>query len=115
MKFYIFFTLLIFSLNAHACIKDQISISEVVANRHVELSGPFTIKTLENRNMIKIRGTNKVLPFGYANKEWLEFISDIREEDEIYFTKTINRKYYMDGYILIRNGCVINFLTGRVS
>jgi hypothetical protein len=98
-----------------ACSSDQPALAEIAASKNHTLSAPLSIAELESANMFKIRETGEVLPFGYGHKQWLEFKVAVAPDDKIYFMTRQSGTFYMDGHILVRNGCVMRFLKGGIS
>ena len=110
-----FISLSSFALHSQPCAPDQESSERLQVKAGSHLDGPLKISELERSNMIQVRETREVLPFGYANKEWVEFKSTIKHGDDIYFHSYRNGQFYMDRYILIRDGCVVSYLNGKIS
>lgn len=65
--------------------------------------------------MITIRETGQVLPFGYAHKDWVSFKEEMRLGDSIYWFSHRKGRFYMDGHLLVRYGCVLRLLPGAIS
>ena len=82
------------------CGPDQVSLNEILDDEKKSVEGPFTIEDLESSNMIEIRETGEVKPFGYANEKWEEPKAQLRVEDKIYFTthrvpRNTNKKRFL--------------------
>lgn len=115
---YLLSILMIFSCSKSwslECVEEGKVFKTYLESEKHTVEGPFTIEQLENINMIEVRETKEVIPFGYSNKLWLEFKSKIRKGDSIYFVKLIDGKAYYGGHILVREGCIIEFLMGVTS
>lgn len=114
---YIFFTLsCLFQGSASAdCAPGRAKFDEIVADKRTTVTGPFSVDDLEKAHMIRIRETGKILPFGYNNAEWLEFKSAIRRGDKIYFEVYEEGRFYSDSHILVRDGCIVRSLWGKMS
>ena len=105
-----------FSADAHSkCAEDQPSLEQFRAGDRHTVSAPLTVAELEASHQIKIRETGQVLPFGYANKDWLQFKAAVIPGDSIHFITQATGSFYSDGYALVRNGCVVKFLLGAIS
>ena len=102
------------SLSA-ACSKEQPAFAELIASKYNSVSSPLNVAEIEKENMIEIRETKEVLAFGYANKQWLQFKAAIEPGDKVYFMAHTKNKFYLDGHILVRKGCVVQFLKGAIS
>jgi hypothetical protein len=82
----------------------------------------MTAEQLERENMIPVvtGGQTIVLPFGYSNKEWMALKAKWQPGD--YFVRyqsnaalARKNKLYVDGHLLVRNGCAIGFMPGAIS
>jgi hypothetical protein len=99
-----------------ACPEDQPSFAKVAkASDVVEVRGPLDVAELENQHRITIRETGEVLPFGYMNREWIEFKSTMVDGDKIYFIARRQGLFYLDGHVLFRGDCAIRFLRRSIS
>ena len=97
------------------CIPNEPALSELVKNKTITITGPFTIEELERENMIEVKGIKEKLPFGYGNDKWQKFKADISNNDKVYFMVKREGHFYQDGHILVRGGCVVRFLPGAIS
>ena len=59
--------------------------------------------------------TGEVLPFGYSNKEWLEMKAAMQPGDEIYYLSHRDGRFFVEYHILVRDGCTIHRMRGRIS
>jgi hypothetical protein len=118
MRSYIFF-IIIFALPVLAHASGQCSpheaISDVAVQKGNTLRGPFSVEELEKENRFVIRETGQALPFGYANKAWLEMKAAMRTGDQIYFLSHRDGGFYVDYHVLVRDGCIIRRLPGRIT
>jgi hypothetical protein len=118
MRSFIFF-MIIFALPVLAHASDQCAphetFAEVTAQKGNSLRGPLDVEELEKEHMIVIRETGQALPFGYSNKAWLEMKAAIQPGDQIYFLSHRDGMFYVDYHILVRDGCIIRRLRGRIT
>ncbi len=118
MRSFIFF-MVIFALPASAHASDRCAphevLSEVAAEKGNSLRGPLGVEELEKEHMIVIRETGQALPFGYSNKAWLEMKAAMQSGDRIYFLSHRDGRFYVDYHILVRDGCIIRRLLGRIT
>jgi hypothetical protein len=91
------------------------SVAEIVADPGNSLRGPLSIEELEKENSIVIRETGQALPFGYGNKAWLEMKAAMQPGDQIYFLSYRDGTFYVDYHVLVRDGCIIRRLMGRIT
>jgi hypothetical protein len=91
------------------------TISEVAAEKGNALRGPLDVDELEKEHMIVIRETGQALPFGYSNKAWLEMKAEMQPGDQIYFLSHRDGRFYVEYHILVRDGCIIRRLMGRIT
>jgi hypothetical protein len=91
------------------------SIAEVVAANGNSLRGPLHVDELEKEHSIVIRETGQALPFGYSNKAWLEMKAAMQPGDQIYFLSHRDGRFYVDYHVLVRDGCIIRRLLGRIT
>lgn len=118
MRSYVFFVMM-FALPvlAHASdqCKPQDAIAELSAQKGYSVRGPLSVRELEKENMVVIRETGQVLPFGYENDAWLELKAAMRPGDQIYFLSYRDGRFYVDYQVLVRNGCIIRWLRGKIT
>lgn len=107
--------LLIVSQHIFACNEDQPAIAELRTKPGYQFKGPLSVAEIETKQMIEISETHQMLPFGYANADWLTFKASMQAGDQIYFMVSSLKKSYRDGYALVRHGCIVHFLLGTVS
>jgi hypothetical protein len=89
--------------------------AEVAAEKGNSLRGPLDVEELEKEQMIVIRETGYALPFGYSNKAWLEIKAAMQPGDQIYFLSHRDGRFYVDYHVLVRDGCIIRWLMGRIT
>ena len=89
--------------------------SEVAAEKGTTLEGPLDVEALEKDQMIVIRETGQALPFGYSNKAWLDMKAAMQPGDRVYFLSHRDGRFYVDYHILVRDGCIIRRLMGRIT
>ena len=99
---------------ADGCDPDDL-IANIVAQKGNSLRGPVSVEELEKENMIVIRETGQALPFGYSNKGWLEMKAAMRPGDQIYFLAHRDGRFYVEYHVLVRDGCIIDRLQGRIT
>jgi hypothetical protein len=118
MRSYVLFAILfVLPVTAYAgdrCEPDDV-IANIAAQKGNSLSGPFTVEELERENRIVIRETGQALPFGYMNKAWLEMKAAMRPGDQIYFLAHRDGRFYVEYHVLVRDGCIIDRLQGRIT
>jgi hypothetical protein len=116
---FIFCCFLISLLNVEvasaACAPNEPAFSELVTNKTITITGPYTVDELERENMIEVRSEKEKLPFGYGYEQWLKFKAAISHDEKIYFMIKREGHFYQDGHILVRDGCVVRFLPGEIS
>lgn len=87
----------------------------------VDVSGPFSIEEVEQRQLIefKVDGDRKVLPFGRINESWQDFKSQILPGDCLFFYRSADESWDAlhgrEGYILFRNGAPVDAILTQVS
>jgi hypothetical protein len=88
---------------------------EVAVQKGNSLKGPLGVDELEKEKMIVIRETGQALPFGYSSKAWLEMKAAMQPGDQIYFLSHRDGRFYVDYHILVRDGCIIRRLRGKIT
>ena len=88
---------------------------QLVADKRSKLQGPLSVEELEKANMIEVRETKQKVPFGYMNEEWSQLKAAIKPGDKIHLWSFREGSYFHDGYILVREGCIVKFLPKRIS
>jgi hypothetical protein len=74
------------------------------------ISGPVTIEQAEAEGMRGIQDCSQCpkKPFGYANKEWVAFVRDLKSGDCIVFfrnsTDAWSQLFGVEGYAIVRAG-----------
>ncbi len=91
------------------------AISEVAVQKGNLLRGPLNVDELEKEHSIVIRETGEALPFGYVNKAWLAMKAAMQPGDRIYFLSHRDGTFYVDYHVLVRDGCIIRRLRGKIS
>jgi hypothetical protein len=116
---WLIFLVITFSLPMSVHAADQCEpgeiFSEVASGKGNSLSGPLDVDALEKEHMIVIRETGQALPFGYSNKDWVDMKTAMRPGDQIYFFSHSEGRFYVDYHILVRDGCIIRRLRGRIT
>jgi hypothetical protein len=79
------------------------------------ITGPFSVEELEKAHMIEIRETGERLPFGYANRFWVELKRMMQSSDEIYFVAFRDGLFYQDEHALVRDGCIVFTVPGKIT
>jgi len=97
------------------CEPGQSSFTVAKGREGFTVQGPLQVAKLERDNMRLDKQSGRVVPFGYGNAEWEEFKATITFGDEIFRFTRQEKRFYMDGHILVRNGCIIRLLVGRIS
>ena len=86
---------------------------DLYSKEGVEIFGPLRVSEIKTH----INKRRKELGLDPISESKL--LVDVKEKlkfgDKIYFFKESLRGYYMDGYILERDGCAIEFLPGSIS
>jgi hypothetical protein len=93
----------------------QEAIAEIASQKGYALSGPLSVQELEKENMVVIRETGQALPFGYQNHAWLELKAAMQPGDQIYFLSHRDGRFYVDYHVLVRDGCIIGSLRGKIT
>jgi len=116
MKFILLLIILfLVTESAFSCDSPDHEWERILNNNKYTIKGPFTIAVLEKNNMVKIRETNEVLPFGYMNDEWNKLKAMFKSGDKFYFVRYEDNEFFMELYTLVRDKCVIGVLRGRIS
>jgi hypothetical protein len=102
-------------VSAAQCSVEQPALATVKGKKGASVKGPFSITELERTHKVKIRESGEWLPFGYANAQWLEFKATVMPGDRIYSYSFRENRFYSDGHILVRKGCIIRHLLGSIS
>lgn len=97
------------------CTVDQPPLLQLQTDERHSVEGPVTVLELEKENMIQIRETGRIVPFGYAHEDWEEFKAAMQDGDQIFNIAVRDGLFYMNGQVLVRNGCVVRFLRGTIS
>jgi hypothetical protein len=96
------------------CGPDE-AISQVAAAKGNRLSSPLSVEEVEKANMVVIRETGQAVPFGYVNDAWLKMKAAMQAGDQIYFLSHSDGRFYVEYHILVRDGCIIRRLRGRIT
>jgi hypothetical protein len=91
------------------------AIADITAHKGNSLRGPFSVEELENKHMIVIRETGQALPFGYSNRGWLDMKAAMQSGDQIYFLSHRDGRFYVEYHVLVRDGCIIRRLGGKIT
>ncbi|WP_444885365.1 hypothetical protein [Microbulbifer sp. PSTR4-B] len=98
---------------ACACNEIEPSLEDLYAKDGVKIIGPILASEIEE-DMIK-RQKKLGLAVGGENESLKEFKEKIEFGDKVYYFEESGVGYYLDGYILERGGCAVEFLPGAVS
>jgi hypothetical protein len=110
------------SASSHSAQCQKIDRLSYFKEKGVILGRQLSIEQLERGHMIPVKkdGETTVLPFGYANNDWIELKGKWRKGDHFLEMKSSDKlarrkKFYMDGHALIRGNCIVGFIKGAVS
>lgn len=98
-----------------ACESPDAEWSMILQSKKHTVKGPYTIAELESNNLIEIRETKEVLPFGYINKYWVQLKARYLPGDRFYFVHFQDGRFFVERHVLVRNDCVIGALMGAIS
>jgi hypothetical protein len=98
-----------------ACPKDNPSFEGAQRQKDTTVQGPFSVAALERENTIANPETGQKVPFGLQNEQWKELKAAMKPGDKIYFISRSQGRFYIDGHVLVSEGCVTYFLKGSIS
>jgi hypothetical protein len=97
------------------CTSEQPAFSELLNRPGYTVRGPLSVEQVEKEEMFRIPETGQSVPFGYAHEHWVALKAAVRPGDAIYFVSRTQDRFYKDGHVLVRGGCVIRFILGSIS
>jgi hypothetical protein len=105
--------LLVSALGAKAsCPESTTPLADLTAKGFV-YSARLSMGDVERRQTVtvQVNGSGLALPFGYSNSRWKEFRSHIKSGDQIvpFNAKPLDEGPLngATGYLLVRNGCIV--------